>query len=187
MKERGHLHVTVSSGVGSFSNAALKTLLAKRDHISEALLVLVNRNLRGDFSANELELHIASRGVGVGKKADDPTAVRPVTVTDVMARWVGRLGLVPHKAAIIEYFTQHERVKQFAFSKGGAEAAFAHVQRHLEINPTHLVGGNDLQSAYNEGDRSAMWDSPAFSRTWWQSTASSLGSYSSAPASDHFG
>ena len=42
--------------------------------------------------------------------------------------------------------------------KGGAEAAFAHVQHHLEINPTHLVGGNDLQSAYNEGDRSAMWD-----------------------------
>ena len=75
-----------------------------------------------------------------------------------MARWAGRLVLVPHKAAIIEYFTQHERVKQFAFSKGGAEAAFAHVQRHLEINPTHLVGGNDLQSAYNEGDRSAMWD-----------------------------
>ena len=107
MKERGHLDVTVSPGVGSFSNAALKTLLAKRDHISEALLVLVNRNLRGDFSASELELHIASRGVGVGKKVDDPTAVRPVTVTDVMARWVGRLGLVPHKAAIIEHFTHN--------------------------------------------------------------------------------
>ena len=63
---------------------SIKTLLAKRDHITEAILVLVYRNLRGDFSANELELHIASRGVGVGKKADDPTAVRPVTVTDVM-------------------------------------------------------------------------------------------------------
>ena len=92
-------------------------LLSKPDHIAEALLELVNRNLCGRFTENELELHIASRGVGVGKKVDDPTAVRPVTVTDVMARWVGRLGLVPHKAAIIEYFTQHERVKQFACSR----------------------------------------------------------------------
>ena len=29
-------------------------------------------------------------------------------------------------------------------------------RRELELNPSHLVGGSDLQSAYNEGDRSPM-------------------------------
>ena len=63
LKERGRLDATVSCGVGSFSIAALLAQLSKPDHIAEALLELVNRNLCGRFTENELEIHIASRGV----------------------------------------------------------------------------------------------------------------------------
>ena len=89
LKQRGRLDVTVSSGADSVGNATIKVLLAENDEVAEAFTELCNRELRGDFSEEELELHIAARGVGVGKSQTDSSKVRPLACTNCIALFVG--------------------------------------------------------------------------------------------------
>ena len=86
LAQRSRLDVTKATGLCATSNAQLKIILSVDDMVSEELLTLSNRYLRGETTDEERRIHAAGRGVGAGKpKSTSSDDARPLVCTNAFA------------------------------------------------------------------------------------------------------
>jgi len=160
LAQRSRLDVTKATGLCATSNAQLKIILSVDDMVSEELLTLSNRYLRGETTDEERLIHAAGRGVGAGKpKSTSSDDARPLVCTNAFARLLSRCLLAKVMTPLNDYFlNSSDSCKQFAFCPGGTELNYAAVSAHLELNPGDVCVSTDMKAAFNMFDRKCMFE-----------------------------
>ena len=86
---------------------------------------------------------------------DGPDGVRPIAIAEVLQRLVSRSIALQMRDAFQQFFSP----LQFAVSTpGGCESIIAGIRALLDVDPESLVLQVDLANAFNEVDRSAIFE-----------------------------